>query len=183
MAAEEASLRVWLDRCWFTAAGATAGNTSRCVWGWVDDGGLAGVHSGLLCDPVLSARSMVKAFRIRALPIPHLQNLYKQPSRPPQHTCTHTSSLLWLQCWALVRFSRATHHQFLLHAHTHCKRHSNIPSDYRCPNSARVKWSPHTHITLVPLLDQTQTRGATMCVCTCVRFCVYLSLYLQKNDC
>lgn len=61
---------------------------------WVDDGGLAEVHSGLLCDPVLSAQSVVKAFRIRPPPIPHLQNSFKQPFFFNPKTHTHTPPLL-----------------------------------------------------------------------------------------
>lgn len=164
VAAEEESLKVWLGRCWFTAAGPWL-VTRRGVSeeGWVEnDGGLAGVHSGVLCDPVLSARSIVKAFRIKVRPIPHLQNFCKQPSFfPPAHMHTHLLSLLWLQHWTLVRFSR--------------KRHSNIPLPEYCQSKAIPSNSRHISVA------QTKPRWKRLqCVCVCM--CTCMSLYLLHSE-
>lgn len=50
---------------------------------------LRGFSWGCICDPVLSARSVVKAFRIRPPPLPTPQNSCKQPPSLPH---TRTSS-------------------------------------------------------------------------------------------
>lgn len=132
------------------------------VRAWVDGGGLEGVPSGLHCDPVLSARSVVKAFRIRPSPLPSPETLVNSPPSS-LHPHMHTAPLSRDSSFEPpVRFSRATHRRSLLRqhtlpVHTHVKRHSNIPSARHSLNIARVKRSPHTHITLVLLLDRTQT--------------------------